>query len=138
MNSKCVNETEVSCDTKECFYEDYWKFMTRVHHDMTYNAWAMSIGDLRNLKDEITIMHNNMHNKVVDLVNANECYDETKTQERKYYIWILDAELHLSVLYDYIIKWMDILDKIYNNLNVFIDSNECPFLESLSDKKPWE
>ena len=32
----------------------------------------------------------------------------------------------------------DILDKIYNNLNVFIESNECPFLESLTGEKPWE
>lgn len=131
MHNKCSNKTEINCNAKQCFYEDYWKFMTRVHHDMTHNAWAMSIGELRTLKDEIIVLHN----KAVDLVNANECYDETKTKERKYFMWVYDAELNLSILYDYVVEWIDILDKIYNNLNVFIESNECPFLESLTGKK---
>ena len=53
-------------------------------------------------------------------------------------MWVYDAELNLSILYDYVVEWIDILDKIYNNLNVFIESNECPFLESLTGKKSWE
>ena len=61
-----------------------------------------------------------------------------KTKERKYFMWVYDAEVNLSILYDYVVEWIDILDKIYNNLNVFIESNECPFLESLTSKKPWE
>ena len=84
MHNKCSNKTELNCNAKQCFYEDYWKFMTRVHHDMTHNAWAMSIGELRTLKDEIIVLHN----KAVDLVNANECYDEAKTKERKYFMWL--------------------------------------------------
>ena len=56
MHNKCSNKTEINCNAKQCFYEDYWKFMTRVHHDMIHNAWAMSIGELRTLKDEIIVL----------------------------------------------------------------------------------
>lgn len=134
MNNKYTNETKVSCDDRKCFYEDYWKLMTHIHHKMTYQAWAMSIGELRTLKDEVTVMHC----RAVSLVIVSECYDDAKEENKKYFTWIQEAESNLSTLYDHIVDWMNILNKIYNNLNVFIDSNKCPLLESFTGKSPWE
>ena len=132
MNSKCVNEIEVNCDDKQCFYKDYWKFMTRIHHDMTYNAWAMSIGDLRTIRDEIMLLYN----RTVNLSDDNETvYDVDALEYRK---WITDAQYILCNLDYRIVQWLDVITKVHNIIDEFVEQNECPFLESLSGKMPWE
>lgn len=129
MHNKCTNKTEINCDTKQCFYEDYWKFMTRVHHDMTHNAWAMSIGELRIIKDEIKLLYN----RAVDLTNDNEAMDDEDAL--KYRKWIADVQYILCNLDYRITQWFDVITKVHNMIDEFVEQNECPFLESLTGKK---
>lgn len=135
MNNKCTNVAEVNCDTKQCFYEDYWKFMTRIHHDMTHNAWAMSIGDLRDIRDNIS----SLLCRTISLTNNNEVYDDSKTDNNvKYYKWLRDVQYILYNLDNWIAQWMDITRRLHNVLDEFIEQNECPFFESLIGMSPWE
>lgn len=135
MHNKCSNKTEINCDTKQCFYEDYWKFMTRVHHDMTHNAWAMSIGDLRVIRDNIS----SLLYRTISLTNNNEVYDDDKTENNiKYYRWLNDVQYILYNLDNWITEWINVTRRVHNVLDEFTEQNECPFLESLTGKKPWE
>lgn len=132
MHNKCTNKTEINCNTKQCFYEDYWKFMTRIHHEMTYNAWAMSIGELRIIKDEIKLLYN----RAVDLINDNAAMDDEDALE--YRKWIADVQYILCNLDYRITQWFDVITKVHNMIDEFVEQNECPFLESLTSKQPWE
>ena len=106
--------------------------MTRVHHDMTHNAWAMSIGDLRTIKDEIMLLYN----RAVDLINDNEAMDDENALE--YRNWIADVQYILCNLDYRITQWLDVITKVHNMIDEFVEQNECPFLESLTSKQPWE
>lgn len=121
MHTKCASKTEMNCDTKQCFYEDYWKFMARVHHDMTHNAWAMSIGDLRTIKDEIMVLNH----RAVDLINDNEVMDDENALE--YRNWIADVQYVLCNLDCRITQWFDVITKVHNMIDEFVEQNECPF-----------
>ena len=106
--------------------------MARVHHEMTYNAWAMSIGELRIIKDEIKLLYN----RAVDLINDNAAMDDEDALE--YRKWITDMQYILCNLDCRITQWLDVITKVYNIIDEFVEQNECPFLESLTGKKPWE
>ena len=132
MHNKCSNKTELNCNAKQCFYEDYWKFMTRVHHDMTHNAWAMSIGDLRVIRDNIS----SLLYRTISLTNNNEVYDDDKTENNiKYYRWLNDVQYILYNLDNWITEWINVTRRVHNVLDEFTEQNECPFLESPTGKK---
>lgn len=106
--------------------------MTRVNHDMTHNAWAMSIGDLRTIKDNIS----SLLYRAISLTNDNEIYDDNKTDNNvKYYEWLRDVRYILCDLEYQITQWMDVTRRVQNLLDEFVEQNECPFLESLTGKK---
>lgn len=129
MHNKCTNKTEINCDTKQCFYEDYWRFMARVHHEMTHNAWAMSIGDLRTIRDNIS----SLLYRAISLTNNNEVYDGGKAEN---YRWLADAQYILINLDNWIAEWIDVIRRVHNILDKFIDQNKCPFFEPLTDVNP--
>ena len=109
--------------------------MTRVHHDMTHNAWAMSIGDLRVIRDNIS----SLLYRTISLTNNNEVYDVDKTENNiKYYRWLNDVQYILYNLDNWITEWINVTRRVHNVLDEFTEQNECPFLESPTGKKPWE
>ncbi len=135
-NYKCNNSNnEIICDDVKCFYHDYYKFITSVQHMVLYNGWGVSIGELRNMKDNIS----SLLNRTIVLNNDNKVYDDNKTNKNiKYYNWLTDVQYILCNLDLYITEWMRVIDKIHNIMDEFVEQNECPFFESFTDTSPWE